>query len=600
VTLGTPPDAVSTESVLRVAIDATIPTPVYRLRSRLRLISPEGAVLHEEIESMTRVQAGRTMITHDTDLSSLGLGQGRYTIDVRVFASGLEPVSAYETLLVVDPMRNPVPVAIVVRCLRAPLVDFRGVFTADPFESVGTCATLARIAQLSSSANAPLSLAIAPVTLDEYSRVAGGYATSAGVVAASGDVPGQYAAALTALRSAVASGTLEPLDTPYAIPDLTESAVGIVAADLATQWAYTDTVMTTVLGSDAATSTAWLGDVLTQQAIDALQARDDPALLASVGSLRSGHGTAAPGCYVLEGATLRVLVADETSAQSMLQGRAELYDTLFDLADAGSGGVALVVDVGGTDGLDAEHVRQVLETIDDAPWLTMVDIGSLGTDAGFPAATVELPAEPLSTLDFWTSTVGARTAALAYEAAAGPTDADAAAVRRMLLIAESSLWRLADGIPADPPLAARAAGYAESYVAQQFGLVQLNVMDTTLSGQKGDVPVTLVNDTDKTLTLTLEMAADAMSLGQDRIVLTAPADESFLTVPVNLGNDLSGELHLHLKAGEMVIAERSVSVNASYIDRVVTVGGVVLVLIGLLAFIRRHMRQASTDGGEPD
>jgi hypothetical protein len=77
--------------------------------------------------------------------------------------------------------------------------------------------------------------------------------------------------------------------------------------------------------------------------------------------------------------------------------------------------------------------------------------------------------------------------------------------------------------------------------------------------------------------------------------ITVQPTQNFLTVPVDLGNTLSDTLDVEVRAGEVSIAQAEVGVRASYIDRLATVLMVIVVLGGLLVFIRR--RVMSPDAG---
>ena len=133
---------------------------------------------------------------------------------------------------------------------------------------------------------------------------------------------------------------------------------------------------------------------------------------------------------------------------------------------------------------------------------------------------------------------------------------------------------------------------ATDFVAAQFASVVIDAKDVTLSGRRGDVPFTLMNGTGKTLELTLVASAPQLRVPKPEVLITAQPDENFVTIPVDLRAIISDELRVSVRAGTVTVAETSVTVRASYLDRIATVGIVLVVLVGLLLFIRRRVRTA--------
>ncbi|MRR11996.1 hypothetical protein EG835_05885 [bacterium] len=68
--------------------------------------------------------------------------------------------------------------------------------------------------------------------------------------------------------------------------------------------------------------------------------------------------------------------------------------------------------------------------------------------------------------------------------------------------------------------------------------------------------------------------------------------ENFATVPVDLGQSLSGLLTVGVYAGDIMLDEVTVTVRASFLDRLVLIFGVAIVLVGMLLFIRKRVRTA--------
>jgi hypothetical protein len=164
------------------------------------------------------------------------------------------------------------------------------------------------------------------------------------------------------------------------------------------------------------------------------------------------------------------------------------------------------------------------------------------------------------------------------------------------LIAEGSAWSGVDGtwVPAGRGLtyAAEALRSAEGVL----GGLNLSVKPVTLAGPSGNVPVTVVNTTDRTLRVTLQ-ATPGRSVrieGPSSLSLTLKPGERFTEIPVELVNVLSGDLHLSLKADTVELATTTVRLRASYLDRLAVVGGILVLLAGLLVFIIRRVRAAES------
>jgi len=84
--------------------------------------------------------------------------------------------------------------------------------------------------------------------------------------------------------------------------------------------------------------------------------------------------------------------------------------------------------------------------------------------------------------------------------------------------------------------------------------------------------------------------------GERSSVMEVMPKDNFIELPVDLRDSLSGRLTVAVSAGGLVLASDSVTVRASYLDRLVMILGVVLVLGVLLAFIIKRVRDVETAG----
>jgi hypothetical protein len=243
-------------------------------------------------------------------------------------------------------------------------------------------------------------------------------------------------------------------------------------------------------------------------------------------------------------------------------------------------------------------VARALEQLERVQWARPVSL-SEALDADPRPAALSLPARTKAPESYWQHVATARETVWAYTEAAGQDDDLSSTALRALLMAESSLWGLANR-SWDPTGAGRAlADTARSTIEREFELITLDVKDVTLSGRSGDVPLTLVNGTGRVLTLAVHAVALTEDIGSSVVPLEVQPTENFLTLPIDLGTSMGDDFLVTVTAGDRVIAEATVAVRASYLDRLAIVGMVVIVLIVLLLFIRRRVN-AAIAGTIPD
>ncbi|MGB4441198.1 MAG: hypothetical protein WBJ62_03125 [Coriobacteriia bacterium] len=588
-----PTPSIALDGTFRLNVSVAVAAPLEYLEVRVRLRSPSGKLVYQKTEVHSGLPAGSHVISYEHDMAELGLKQGRYPIEVRILATDVDPANVSSRLLVVDPETDALPVAVVVAPTGVPYVTMAGTFAGDPAADTRLRDDLAFLAQLAND-GPPIALALPPILIEQLARVAAGYETTAGIVVpASDETPVRYARMLDSLRSAVETGTIELIDVPYGLPDLADlSSIG-GSPDLDLHWRQTDTVSALTLLDTSGSGVAYLGEHLSAEGLVSAGERGAACVLAHEGSLRSPDAAATPGCYTVDGTDTKVLVVNDAAAAGALEGPDAFYDALFEQLDGGT--VVVLLEVGPGSPHTTEDVRHVVDWLGDASWLRAREVGSL-TQASDrePASIAKRSGEP-DDVEYWNEIVAGRSAALAYARAAGPDDPDATAAVRALLAAESSLIT-SEGSRAS----GRTQGLARSaealeYVTAQFALIRLEAEDVTLSGTNGELPLTLINDTGKQLNLTLLAASGTRqsTVGAQEIV--AQPTQNFLTLPVDLGNALSDEIAISVRAGDMTIAEAAVGVRASYIDRLATILMVVAVLAVLLVIIRRKVGSPVAD-----
>lgn len=596
VAVSQPTPSVTGDGSLRASVQVTLTAPAEYLEVRLRLRQPSGRLIYQKTEVRADLGPGMHTVVYEHDLGGLDLEQGRYPIEVRVLATGSDPTTVNSRLLVVDADASRLPVGVVVRAVAVPTVTTRGAFIVDPMDDTRLRDDLAFVTQLAADRRVPLALAVPPVLIEQLGRAQAGYETTAGIsVPADAESPLRTARVLQALESALETGTIDLVDVPYAQPDLARLAAIDAEDDLDRHWARSDAVSAAVLHSATVPGVAYVGDTLTTDAIASLEQRGVRCVLAPPSAIASGEETATPGCYSLPGTDVRVLVLDEAAAEGARSGAEDFYDALFSRLEE-RGPVVIMLEVGSGDPSSALAVQRAIGWIEDASWLRLSDLESLAGRGDGEEARLARKAAPSSNPAYWEEVRRGREAGLAYANAVDADDEEGQAISRAVLISESSLFP-----------ASRSARGAEGhdgrtftrevldFVTAQFGLIRIDAKDVTLSGTKGDVPFTLINDTGKHLRLTLKAeSSSVLSEASSQDVDIQPT-QNFLTVPIDLGNTLSDTLRVEVTAGGLTVTEADVRVRASYIDRLATIGMVVLVLGGLLLFIRK--RALSADAG---
>jgi hypothetical protein len=76
--------------------------------------------------------------------------------------------------------------------------------------------------------------------------------------------------------------------------------------------------------------------------------------------------------------------------------------------------------------------------------------------------------------------------------------------------------------------------------------------------------------------------------------------ETFVPIPIDMQDALYGKVAVQVMAGSIVVAQETVAVRRSYLDRLALVGGVVIVLGGMLVWIVLRVRQSPDIGDEGD
>ncbi|WP_159450200.1 DUF6049 family protein [Demequina sp. NBRC 110056] len=392
----------------------------------------------------------------------------------------------------------------------------------------------------------------------------------------------------------------EVLPVPAGTPDVTSLAHAadeqILAQALATPPG------TTLGGVDR---NAWIA---TPAAIDALSvgyAAANGAAASIALATADGHAEAAEGGTVrsVDGAT--VLVADATLSSTLESyrpgtpaARAVLVAYSALAADAADG-EPLLVAPGTLWQLGVGGVSQPLEALVDAPWTTVVPVadlmgadgealeleGTRATEQDLPAADIEQLGDAIDSLRTLATTTDRPDAALADWA--------------------DPVVRAVPQAMRDLPTA-RGELVSEALTATDETLAGVRIAessDLNLLANEGDIPVTIVNELDWPVTVTVDLRSLSPSLNvQDRPVVTIPAQQE-LVAPVTVEAVSSGNVGvtviLRTSTGVAVSDAQSfdVRIRADWGTAATAVFSVLLVLLliaGLIRTVRRGRKDTRT------
>jgi hypothetical protein len=578
---------------------------------QLRAIDGSGQVRWSSTQTRTGLAAATYDLSFPVSTRTQGLGAGAYTLQASVQAGSGAAVQRSRRLFVVDPAMPKVAVSVIVRVAGTPAIGVSGSAPPDRSGDVRTVADAQALGTLVVvHPEYHLTAAVPPYLLDEWSATVPNNSGASGSEEQSGAV---RADAILSLRTAVEAG-MPLLRGGYADPDM--STLTTTTPEIARQIAAGDAARANALPaspgtqpSSPATGFGALAGLVPARAAAALVSSGITYVVADPGSVsRSARATTvAAAAYRAvvrsasgRSATLTVLVADRPDSK-LLSDPAQsdaLAASLYARALSKQAHDPLVIEVSvGAQGAATADIAKAIGALALLPWVRFVDTPSA---AALPSAGIvtlrNAPSDPTPAPGPLQNAVArARVRVDAYEAAIGSV-ADTATVNAQLL-SESRCWADADGTwdLADRGLA--FAGAADTTAWNVISKVTIDAPSVTLSGSEGRVPVSIVNDSGQPLRVVLQASSAQMRIRSERIATRLAPGENILSVPVALDNARVGKLHLSVTAAGLSLARATTTVSASYLDRIVLLGAVVLVLVVLLIFIRRRMSGARTGAG---
>lgn len=591
------------------------PEPLEYLQARMQLRHPTGRLIYQKTFIEQSLESGATSFVFERGLDDIGLAPGIYPLElsVRVSADGeISDEVVGGELRIYDPEREPLPVAMFARISAQPLTDPSGAFVSDPGQFTRARDDVAAISSfVISEPDSRLTLALSPQMLEEWQRIAGGYQLvgAEGVVEVDeGDgTPQAYADALADFRRAVETGRLEVMSLGYSDPDLHELANHRMIEDVSEQYAFGVSACFSAIGSSPSAGTAPAGGGLPSSAVSFLVDEGLEYVLVSDTSAEVNGSAATAGRYRAGESSLTALVADSEGAGALDGNDLPGFVTAAfarHIANKEGEPLPLLVTVG-PGALTASALVDAVDAMADEPWADLrvgIDIAS-----GQNLESVGLPdreADAAAPADYWSTVRESRRWSRALESALPTGTASVEDATRDSLIAQSSAWA---GVAGEWAPAWRGLAFANNALRLSRGALSTVVLDVkpvTLAGTNGQVPVTITNDSEDVLELTLlQGPGRSLRIGspKSRRIAVSPG-ENFVELPVELVNVLSSRLQVSLRAADVELAEETVEVRASFLDRLALAAGVILLLGGLLAFIILRVRsaEAASAGAEED
>ncbi|MDY0088109.1 MAG: hypothetical protein RBS78_06155, partial [Coriobacteriia bacterium] len=446
------PLSLPSDGAFRMRVGVDINEPTSYLEVRLQIHRPSGRLIFQRTEVHSNVDTGTVEVEFARELSDLDLRPDAYpyTVRVRTQATEVTERTASGFLLVHAPRPEVTPVVVGARISTAPRFDAQGNFVTDPARSTAAIEAAEALSRAVLDDRAlKFALAISPVTLDEWGRIAHGYTLAeadAGLVEVAADEPGpiRYAAALKTLQEAIATGRLVLLDVGYGDPDpVALDGIGSVQ-DIAAHYTRGLSAYLATLETTPSTGTAVAYDALPIGALDVLAERGHTSVMLAPESLGDGK-TSSGGAFRIEGATVTGLVLDRDVCDA-LEGddpsAAAFLLFRHAVSDRAKTPVITLTDLGPGRRGTAQDLLRFADFIRDAKWAEFALPSDISPDSSVAplSLTGSLESTPVAPAGYWEEATNAQRYALALQSATGAADPDARSVVDAALIAQSARW----------------------------------------------------------------------------------------------------------------------------------------------------------------
>ncbi|HEY5540980.1 MAG TPA: hypothetical protein VIL41_05960 [Coriobacteriia bacterium] len=580
------------------------PNTASSVRARLQLHRPGGRLVYQRTQYLDTAQEGTQTFSFSRPLQGLGLEAGQYpaTFSIRATVGGSDVTTEVTVpVRVYDASRPQVTAVVVAKVHSQPMGSPTGAFDVDPALATRARDEVDRIATMvAGDVAARVTLAIAPVTLEEWRRVASnGYTMASGTVVPPSDpTPLAYGAALTHLQQAIGTGRLELVTMGYTDPHLGDLAFNRLAADAAVQYDAGLSAIFASIQTTPSVGTVPAGGTVPQAMESVLTTRGVTYAVADSENARVGKRPVPSGAYPVTGAKLTALVVDAQASRGLESGDASatLADTFARLGtSSASQPLTVRIDLDDTVVDATATVGLALRALETAPWTRL----ALGKDVHAPKGARTVQFVPVTTKNppagFWSRVHKSRADAFGLLAVLSASDSQATVAQANSLLAESSWWSEPSATWKFAPSGLAFASAVVASADNLFGNIKMSAEGITLAGSRGDVPVNIENGSKKTLNVVLlcKTGGGARVVGPRLIPTRLAPRETFVQIPVDMGAALYGKLTVQVMAGNVIVVKETVDVRRSYLDRLVLIGGIVVVLGGMLVWIVMRVRKTS-------
>jgi len=576
--------------------------PASYLQTRIQVRRPTGQLIFQRTVVDNNLPAGPHTAEFGRSLAGLDLEPGAYPVEVEIrgdLVGGLETTTIATDLLVFDPAKQSAGTVLVARVTAQPLEAPDGTLAIDPAVATKARDDVTSIASLViADPTARITLAIPPMLLSEWQRVSDGYTLADGrEVPATDPTAVAYAAALEALGQAVATDRLELLWTGLADPDIAQLASQGQSRDIVPQYEAGLSATYASLETSPSTGTVPAGPCIPPAAMPALKGLGLGYVITDVGCARSGDSTVGSGSYTISNSSMRALLTDTIASTALSSADTTAAIKRIALRQVIKPAHPTVVRIElPEDGSSAtQTIAPAIRALEGQQWTRLV-LGRDGVKLGKvqPIRLLADKTSPAGPQNYLATVSRARLFAEALTSSLGEADADASSARMTSLVSQSSAWADPDG---SWDGANRGEAFAKASIKTSRSIldkVGLKIEPITLAGAKGSVPVSLQNGSEKVLQVTVRTATQGgiEVVGPKRTLTMMRPQETFVQIPINMHSAISGKLSVEILAGDVVLARRTVEVRASYLDRLAVIGGIVIALAILLAFIVRRVRAA--------
>lgn len=611
VSIETSAQTIEQGSSFRYTVRVAAPDGAGAVRVRFRLLRDTGKLIYQRTRVVAHPDGKTSTFTFERPTAGIGMNPGVYPVQLEI-ESSCEDTSAVATmesdLIVYDPDDPKVPLLIALRVPGQPLSNPDGLFVSDPGRFTRARDDVSAVLRhLLASPSARITLAISPLLLEEWDRIANhGYqlAGPEGVVKVAADSPAgrAYAETLALLDQGLQTGRLELAWQGYSDPNLDTLAEHGLGGDADIQYERGLSALFASVASTPSPVTMPAGGGLPQSTLASLEQQGITCVIAEPGRVRTATRLASPGAFRTKSG-VRIVLADRVMSKAVTSGdtRGALEQAL-EFQDQRPGQPLVVTGTLGSGALDVPTLVGALERLTAQSWTRATNAASIAVSATPVVSLTPGRVRDQAPAAYWQDVSVARASARALSAALSAESPQVLTASDDSLIAESSGWTGFDGAWALAENGRAYASAATRIAGTVFDPVELTIRPVTLAGDNGDVPITIKNTGDYTLNLRLVVDPSPGVILTDKLAesVLIPPKESFFEVPVRLSAVLQGTISVKLMAGDSVLDKRTVRVSASYLDRLALIGVVLVALIALLVYIIRRVRRAENAEGPVD